>query len=87
MDANLFYFGSVIILTLGLLGVGIKGSRGVLFAFIGGVFGMVFAVQLNADGTIQGLASGAPSGIWPIMYIPIFFILLDFAIAIYEGMH
>ena len=85
MDINLFYFGSVLILVLGMIGMSLGKERAVLFAFIGGIFGIVFMVQVNSDGVFQGLATGAPTTIWPAMYIPLFFTIIDFAMALYEG--
>lgn len=86
MDINFFYFGSVMILLMGLLAVGIRRERGVLFAFIGGMVGILLMVQLNSDGAFTGLSSGSPTGIWPAMYLPMLFTILDFGLAAYEGL-
>ena len=86
MDVNVLFFFTIIILLMGLLGIGVGKQRGVMFSFIGGILGILIMVQLNTDGAIQGLATGAPTGIFPYFYLPMLFTILDFAITAYEGL-
>lgn len=85
MDITFFYFGSFIILFMALFGMVFQKERGVLLAFIGGLFGIVFTVSVNSQATFTGLATGASTALWPALYLPIFFTLLSFSTALYEG--
>ena len=85
MDVNVLFFGTVIVFVMGLLAAGIGKERGVMLGFIGGMLGIVFMSSLNSDGAIQGLASGAPTGIFPYFYFLMLPTIFDFAMALYEG--
>ena len=85
MDVNIFFFGTLIVFICGLLALGIKKERGAMLAFIGGMIGILFMAQLNSDGAIQGLATGAPTGIFPMFYFPLLLTIFDFGMAFYEG--
>ena len=90
MEASTVYIGSLIVLGLGLLALFIKNDIAPLFAFIGGMLGMLFFTSLNSDGVITNAYgftgasyTNSTTGIWPLGYLFILFLILDFAIGIY----
>jgi hypothetical protein len=90
MDGGTFYLVAVIVFGLGILALYIHKEIGPLFAFIGGVLGMLFFTSLNTDGSITNAYgyngstfSTSTVGIWPLGYLLIMFIILDFAIGLY----
>ena len=85
MDVNVLFFGTIIVFVMGLLAIGIGRERGVMVGFFGGILGILFMSSLNTDNAIQGLAAGAPTGIFPYFYFLLLPTIFDFAMALYEG--
>lgn len=93
MDVSTLLMVSIISLALGLSSVIFKEKfreGHMLFAFIGGLLALLLFNQLNVDGSITNAYAYTTSfqtsttGIWPLGYIPIMFVILNWGIAIIQ---
>ena len=77
MDATFFYIASFLSLMLGLIGlIRREDFAKLMFPFVGGIIAILVTVSANSDGAITGPATA----LWPALYLPILFAVMDFGI-------
>lgn len=93
MDLGTLLIVSMISLALGIFSIIFKEKvpeGAVLFSFIGGLLAMLLFNQLNTDGSVTNAYAYTTSfqtsttGIWPLGYLPIMFIILNWGMAIIQ---
>jgi hypothetical protein len=89
IDLWVFALFSLVIFVFGMIALIGKAEWWPLFAMFGFLIGMLFVASLSNYGKIiMSYAStglpGTTTSIWPLAYIPLFFTVLDLAIALYR---